>query len=82
MFPPPFGRAALPEEEFIADLDSKTGSPSTTSSFIYSLLLLGASLKLTVINPNGRLWTMVAGGGASVIYRFAVQLIFTIQLNY
>lgn len=28
----------------------------------------GASLKLTVLNPQGRIWTMVAGGGASVIY--------------
>jgi len=25
-------------------------------------------LKLTVLNPKGRVWTMVAGGGASVIY--------------
>ena len=37
---------------FIKELDSKTG----------------ASLKLTVLNPKGRVWTMVAGGGASVIY--------------
>lgn len=28
----------------------------------------GASLKLTILNPAGRIWTMVAGGGASVIY--------------
>ena len=28
----------------------------------------GASLKLTVLNPKGRVWTMVAGGGGSVIY--------------
>jgi succinyl-CoA synthetase beta subunit len=28
----------------------------------------GASLKLTVLNPRGRVWLMVAGGGASVIY--------------
>jgi ATP-citrate lyase beta-subunit len=51
-FPDPFGRALTPEELFIRDLDSKTG----------------ASLKLTILNPNGRVWTMVAGGGASVIY--------------
>jgi ATP citrate (pro-S)-lyase len=51
-FPPPFGRPLLPEEEFVAELDAKTG----------------ASLKLTVLNPDARLWTMVAGGGASVIY--------------
>ncbi|XP_077979169.1 ATP-citrate synthase-like [Glandiceps talaboti] len=51
-FPPPFGREAFPEEAYIADLDAKSG----------------ASLKLTVLNPKGRIWTMVAGGGASVIY--------------
>ena len=51
-FPPPFGRDAYPEEAYIADLDAKSG----------------ASLKLTVLNPKGRIWTMVAGGGASVIY--------------
>jgi ATP-citrate lyase beta-subunit len=28
----------------------------------------GASLKLTILNPLGRIWTMVAGGGASVVY--------------
>ena len=40
------------KEAYIADLDSKSG----------------ASLKLTILNPKGRIWTMVAGGGASVIY--------------
>jgi len=25
-------------------------------------------LKLTVLNPKGRVWTIVAGGGASVVY--------------
>ena len=52
-FPPPFGREAYPEEAYISDLDAKSG----------------ASLKLTILNPNGRIWTMVAGGGASVVYR-------------
>ncbi|XP_011301550.1 ATP-citrate synthase [Fopius arisanus] len=51
-YPPPFGRDAYPEEAYIADLDAKSG----------------ASLKLTILNPKGRIWTMVAGGGASVIY--------------
>lgn len=32
------------------------------------LLQTSASLKFTVLNPKGRIWTMVAGGGASVIY--------------
>ncbi|XP_065053736.1 ATP-citrate synthase-like [Rhopilema esculentum] len=51
-FPPPFGREAYPEEQYIAELDAKSG----------------ASLKLTVLNRKGRIWTMVAGGGASVVY--------------
>lgn len=51
-FPSPFGRTLTKEEAYIKELDSKTG----------------ASLKLTVLNPEGRIWTMVAGGGASVIY--------------
>ena len=45
-FPPPFGRKEHPEEAYIRELDSKTG----------------ASLKLTILNPAGRIWTMVAGG--------------------
>eukprot|EP00043_Microstomoeca_roanoka_P013138 m.128737 g.128737 ORF g.128737 m.128737 type:complete len:1073 (+) comp15678_c0_seq1:229-3447(+) len=52
VYPPPFGRDALPEEAYISELDSKSG----------------ASLKLTILNPRGRIWTMVAGGGASVVY--------------
>jgi len=51
-FPSPFSRTLSKEEAYIKELDSKTG----------------ASLKLTVLNPDGRVWTMVAGGGASVIY--------------
>lgn len=51
-FPLPFGRALTAAEEHIAGLDAATG----------------ASLKLSILNPKGRVWTMVAGGGASVIY--------------
>jgi len=51
-FPPVFGMKDLPEEAYVRDLDSRTG----------------ASLKLTILNPHGRIWTMVAGGGASVIF--------------
>lgn len=56
-FPAPFGRKLTPEEKKIIDLDAQTG----------------ASLKLTLLNPNGRIWTMVAGGGASVIYADTVS---------
>ncbi|KAF1735831.1 putative ATP-citrate synthase subunit 2 [Beauveria bassiana] len=55
-FPAPFGRELTKEEAYIADLDAKTG----------------ASLKLTVLNPSGRIWTLVAGGGASVVYADAI----------
>lgn len=36
-------------------------------------LQTSASLKFTVLNPKGRIWTMVAGGGASVIYADTVR---------
>jgi succinyl-CoA synthetase beta subunit len=39
-------------------------------------LQTSASLKFTVLNPKGRIWTMVAGGGASVIYADTVSLNF------
>ncbi|GAO47905.1 putative ATP-citrate synthase subunit 2 [Saitoella complicata NRRL Y-17804] len=55
-WPGPFGREKTKEESYIADLDAKTG----------------ASLKLTVLNPKGRVWTLVAGGGASVVYADAI----------
>ncbi|CAM9094584.1 unnamed protein product [Chrysoparadoxa australica] len=51
-FPAPFGRPEFPEEAFIKKLDAGTG----------------ASLKLTILNHSGRVWTMVAGGGASVVF--------------
>ena len=52
-FPTAFGMEdKSPEEKAIAEADAKSG----------------ASLKLTILNPLGRIWTMVAGGGASVVY--------------
>ena len=52
-YPTAFGMEDQSEEEkAIAIADSKSG----------------ASLKLTILNPMGRVWTMVAGGGASVVY--------------
>jgi ATP citrate (pro-S)-lyase len=56
-FPLPFGRLPTPQEAHVAALDEGTG----------------ASLKLSVLNPHGRVWTMVAGGGASVIYADTVS---------
>lgn len=51
-FPLPFGRTMTSAEAYVHELDENTG----------------ASLKFSILNPKGRIWTMVAGGGASVIY--------------
>ncbi|MEA3418554.1 MAG: ATP citrate lyase citrate-binding domain-containing protein [Campylobacterota bacterium] len=52
-YPTAFGmEEKSPEEEAVELADSKTG----------------ASLKLTLLKPKARIWTMVAGGGASVVY--------------
>lgn len=56
-FPAPFGKMLTKEEELITSLDEKSG----------------ASLKLTLLNAEGRVWMMVAGGGASVIYADTVS---------
>ncbi|KAI0746590.1 ATP-citrate synthase [Daedaleopsis nitida] len=56
VWPAPFGRDLTKEEAYIQKLDASTG----------------ASLKLTVLNAEGRIWTMVAGGGASVVYSDAI----------
>jgi len=56
LFPKPFGRKSHPEEEFIAALDKESG----------------ASLKLTILNPKGRIWNILSGGGASLIYLDAI----------
>ncbi|KAF2735499.1 ATP-citrate synthase (ATP-citrate (pro-S-)-lyase) [Polyplosphaeria fusca] len=55
-FPAPFGRELTKEEAYISEMDAKTG----------------ASLKLTILNSQGRVWTLVAGGGASVVYADAI----------
>jgi ATP-citrate lyase beta-subunit len=51
-FPLPFGQRLAPEEQRVKELDAMSG----------------ASLKLRLLNPAGRVWNLVAGGGASVIY--------------
>ncbi|KAL1411666.1 ATP citrate lyase subunit 1 [Vanrija albida] len=56
VWPAPFGRDLTKEEAYIQKLDASTG----------------ASLKLTVLNQKGSVWTMVAGGGASVVYSDAI----------
>jgi len=52
-FPASFGMdKKIPEIEAIEKVDHHSG----------------ASLKLTILNPKGNIWTLVAGGGASVVY--------------
>ncbi len=60
-FPEPWGREKCAEERIVQEMDDRSG----------------ASLKLSVLNPKGRMWTMVAGGGASVIYADQV-----VQIGY
>ncbi|MCF7844585.1 MAG: hypothetical protein K9M03_02035 [Kiritimatiellales bacterium] len=54
--PQGFGTTQTEEEKRIQTMDSKSGS----------------SLKFVLLNPKGRIWTMVAGGGASIIYADAI----------
>jgi ATP-citrate lyase beta-subunit len=51
IFPHPFGPEKTEWEKYIEKLDSETG----------------ASLKFRILNPNGRIWLLTSGGGASVI---------------
>lgn len=52
-FPPAFGEKEATEiEKEIKKIDANSG----------------ASLKLTLLNPEGLIWTLVAGGGASVVF--------------
>lgn len=66
--PEPWGRQKCEEERIVQAMDDRSG----------------ASMKLSVLNPEGRIWTTVAGGGASVIYADqVVQLGFGDELgNY
>ena len=50
-FPHPFGPEKTEGEKYIEKLDSETG----------------ASLKFRILNPEGCIWLLTSGGGASVI---------------
>ena len=56
-FPDSFGAIKSLPEKTVEELDSRTG----------------ASLKLKILNPDGKIWLMVAGGGASVIFADTVS---------
>jgi len=47
----PFGTSNTPDEQYIQELDQKTG----------------ASLKLKILNPNGAIWTLLSGWWASLV---------------
>ena len=55
-WPTSFGLTSSEAEHKVAQLDSSTG----------------ASLKFVLLNPKGSVWTIVAGGGASVAYFDAI----------
>ncbi|CAJ2659069.1 unnamed protein product [Trifolium pratense] len=67
-FPLPFGRVMSSTESFIHGLDEKRYANLRMFCWNVFFMQTSASLKFTVLNPMGRIWTMVAGGGASVIY--------------
>ena len=47
--------------------------PLAIESYIHNLdLQTGGSLKFKLLNPEGTIWTMIAGGGASVVYTDAI----------
>lgn len=64
--------------DFKARLDSEAGdnylyeNHNATSPIEQAISQLdhlsGASLKYTTLNPDGRVWPMIAGGGASIVY--------------
>lgn len=51
-FPEPFEKVESEEEKLVEQIDKNSG----------------ASFKLTILNPEGRIWLMTAGGGASVVF--------------
>jgi ATP-citrate lyase beta-subunit len=51
-FPKEFGKRSFAAEEHIEKIDQ----------------ISGASLKLTVLNKEGKIWNILGGGGASIIY--------------
>ncbi len=63
-FPPAFGEKEVTEiERNIQKLDEKSG----------------ASLKLTLLNSEGRVWMLVAGGGASVVYADSIANLWNVN---
>ncbi len=57
-FPEPFEKGESEEEKIIEQMDKNSG----------------ASFKLTILNPQGRIWLMTAGGGASVVFLDSIYL--------
>ena len=62
-----------PHYKKILQLDYFNQTTSNIESYIASLdAKTGGSLKFSLLNPTGSIWTMVAGGGASVVYTDAI----------
>lgn len=51
-FPKEYGKNPFAQEELIREIDKNSG----------------ASLKFTILNPKGKIWSILGGGGASIIY--------------
>ncbi|KAF8759824.1 ATP citrate lyase citrate-binding [Rhizoctonia solani] len=61
-----------PKWAIARDLSVYTETSAATAAPGAKIQLDRGPPMLTVLNPNGRVWTMVAGGGASVVYSDAI----------
>jgi succinyl-CoA synthetase beta subunit len=75
------GLRLLPSQPSVQNC-SMSAAPWSAQPPYHQAAAAGASLKLTILNPKGRVWTMVAGGGASVIYTDTVGDLGYAQVTY
>ena len=61
------------EDKQLLEMEYFNDNNYEAEAYIHNLdLQTGGSLKFKMLNPKGTVWTMVAGGGASVVYTDAI----------
>lgn len=61
------------EDKELLEMEYFNDNNHEAEAYIHNLdLQTGGSLKFKMLNPEGSVWTMVAGGGASVVYTDAI----------
>ena len=61
------------EDKQLLEMEYFNDNNHEAEAYIHNLdLQTGGSLKFKMLNPKGTVWTMVAGGGASVVYTDAI----------